>query len=128
MGTVSRVEVVSQGEVAEDALPPRVQGALGELVGSAKEGLLALSVGVGLRMLTELLEEEVEGVVGPRGKHDPERIAVRHGHEPTMSRGRFVGCSVTDAISHWGYSSTIRRHSAQRRRFYGSVAVGRPES
>jgi putative transposase len=28
-----------------------------------------------------LLEEEVVDVVGPKGKHDPERNAVRHGHE-----------------------------------------------
>ena len=55
--------------------------ALGELVGSAKEGLLALSVGVGLGLLAELLEEEVVEVVGPRGKHISERTAVRHGHE-----------------------------------------------
>jgi putative transposase len=51
------------------------------LVGSAKEGLLALSVGVGLGVLAELPEEEVAEVVGPKGKHDPGRGAVRHGHE-----------------------------------------------
>ncbi len=33
---------------SEAVLPVRVQEALGELVGAAKEGLLALSVGVGL--------------------------------------------------------------------------------
>src|SRR5918995_1968482 len=49
--------------------------------GAAKEGLLALSVGVGLGVLAELMEEEVTDVVGPKGKHDPERTAVRHGHE-----------------------------------------------
>jgi putative transposase len=65
----------------ELALPPRVQEALGELVWSAKEGLLALSVGVGLVVLTELLEEEVVEVVEPRSKHDPDRTAVRHGHQ-----------------------------------------------
>jgi transposase-like protein len=65
----------------ELALPPRIQEALGELVGSAKEGLLALSVGVGLGVLAELLEEEVVEVVGPKDKHIPERTAVRHGHE-----------------------------------------------
>jgi transposase-like protein len=58
-----------------------VQEALGELVGVAKEGLLALSVGVGLGVLAELLEEEVVEVVGAKGKHDLERSAVRHGHE-----------------------------------------------
>jgi putative transposase len=77
------VETVTLGQVGRDelALPPRIQEALGELVGSAKEGLLALSVGVGLGVLAELLEEEVVEVVGAKGKHDPERVAVRHGHE-----------------------------------------------
>jgi len=69
------------GAVAEDVLPLRVQEALGELVGAAKEGLLALSVGVGLGVLAELMEEEVDEAVGPKGRHDPERVAVRHGHE-----------------------------------------------
>ena len=77
------METVSLEQVgtSELALPPRVQEALGELVSSAKEGLLALSVGVGLGVLAELMEEEVGEVVGPTGKHDPERRAVRHGHE-----------------------------------------------
>jgi putative transposase len=77
------VETVSLKQVGAEelALPPRVQEALGELVGSAKEGLLALSVGVGLGVLAELLEEEVVEVVGAKGKHIAERSAVRHGHE-----------------------------------------------
>jgi putative transposase len=62
-------------------LPPRVEEALGELVGAAKDGLLALSVGVGLGVLTELMEEEVDEVVGPKGRHDSDRTAVRHGHD-----------------------------------------------
>ena len=65
----------------EAVLPERVQEALGQLIGAAKEGLLALSVEVGLGVLRELLEAEVEEIVGPKGKHDPERVAVRHGHE-----------------------------------------------
>src|SRR2546426_2728947 len=77
MKTVSRDQVGQE----ELALPPRVQEALGQLVGSAKEGLLALSVGVGLGVLAELLEEEVVEVVGVTGKHDRGRTAVRHGHE-----------------------------------------------
>jgi transposase-like protein len=77
------VKTVSLGQVGHEelAMPPRVQEALGQLVGSAKEGLLALSVGVGLGVLAELLEEEVDEVVGAKGRHDPERTAVRHGHE-----------------------------------------------
>jgi transposase-like protein len=77
MKTVSRDQVGHE----QPALPPRVQEALGELVGSAREGLLALSVGVGLGVLAELMEEEVVDVVGAKGKHDLERTAVRHGHE-----------------------------------------------
>jgi transposase-like protein len=77
------VKTVSLGQVGREELawPPRVQEALGGLVGSAKEGLLALSVGVGLGVLAELLEEELVEVVGPKGTHIPERTAVRHGHE-----------------------------------------------
>src|SRR3954451_13880554 len=69
------------GEDRIERLPARVQEALGELAGAAKEGLLALSVGVGLGVLHELMEAEVDEVVGPKGRHDPDRSAVRHGHE-----------------------------------------------
>ena len=62
-------------------LPAEIQEALGELVGAAREGLLALSVGVGLRVVHELMELEVTEIVGPKGKHDPDRAAKRHGHE-----------------------------------------------
>jgi hypothetical protein len=72
---------IAQATTQEAVLPQRVQEALGLLVGAAKEGLLALSVGVGLGVLTELMEEEVEEVVGAKGRHDPDRTAVRHGHE-----------------------------------------------
>jgi putative transposase len=72
---------VAQATMQEAVLPERVQEALGQLVGAAKEGLLALSVGVGLGVLSELMEEEVDDVVGPKGRHDPDRTAVRHGHE-----------------------------------------------
>ena len=69
------------GQTRFDALPGRVQEALGELAGAAKEGLLALSVGVGLGVLAELMAEEVDDVVGPTGRHDSDRAAVRHGSE-----------------------------------------------
>ncbi len=72
---------LAQASTEEAVLPERIQEALGQLVGAAKEGLLALSVGVGLGVLAELLEEEVAEVVGPKGRHDAERSAVRHGHE-----------------------------------------------
>jgi len=81
-------KVVTALEANESPLPPRIQEALGELVGAAREGLLALSVGVGLGVVHELMELEVDEVVGPKGKHNPERVAKRHGHEDgSMSLG-----------------------------------------
>jgi hypothetical protein len=43
-------------------------------------------------VLAELLEEEVVEVVGVKGRHDPDRSAVRHGHESgeVMLGGRRV--------------------------------------
>jgi putative transposase len=80
MRTVSAASVAAGQERVEE-LPGSVQEALGELAGAAKEGLLALSVGVGLGVLHELMEAEVDEVVGPQGKHNLGRTAVRHGHE-----------------------------------------------
>jgi transposase-like protein len=64
------------------SLPGEVQLALDDLAGSVREGLLALSVGVGLKVLDELLADELLALVGPKGKHDPERTATRHGSRP----------------------------------------------
>ena len=72
--------VAGQG-AGEAVLSPRVREVLGQLVGVAREGLLALSVGVGLGVMAELMEEEVTEIVGSRGRHNPDRDAVRHGHE-----------------------------------------------
>src|SRR5215212_7521398 len=74
-------KVVTALEASESPLPRPVQEALGELVGAAREGLLALSVGVGLGVVHELMELEVDEVVGPKGKHNLDRTAKRHGHE-----------------------------------------------
>ncbi len=81
MKKVLATEVGTTLRASESPLPPRIQEALGELVGAAREGLLALSVGIGLGVVHELMELEVDEVVGAKGRHDPGRVAVRHGHE-----------------------------------------------
>jgi putative transposase len=81
MKKVSGRQVVTPMEALGRPLPAGIQEALGELVGAAREGLLALSVGVGLSVVRELMEAEVCEVVGPKGKHNPDRTAKRHGHE-----------------------------------------------
>ncbi len=81
MKKVSSPQVVTTSEVSELPLPAEIQEALGELVGAAREGLLALSVGLGLGVVHQLMEREVDEVVGPKGKHDPDRTSKRHGYE-----------------------------------------------
>ena len=62
------------------AVPETVSIALSELAGDLREGLLALAVGAGLQVLAALMEEDVTAVCGPKGRHDAERTATRHGH------------------------------------------------
>jgi transposase-like protein len=78
-----------------------------------------LSVGVGLRVLAELMEEEVVELVGAKGKHDPDRVAVRHGHESgeVTLGGRRVGVErprVRSADRSTELSLSTYRHFADR--------------
>src|SRR3954471_22764159 len=54
-------------------VPERVSVAMAEIAGSMREGLLALAVGTGLQVMQALMEAEVTGTAGPKGKHDPGR-------------------------------------------------------
>jgi putative transposase len=63
-------------------LPEQVTVALAELAGAAREGLLALAVGTGIGVLTTLLDADVERLAGPKGRHNPDRAAIRHGTQP----------------------------------------------
>jgi putative transposase len=65
----------------ELAVPESVTVAMGEIAADMQEGLLALAVGAGLQVMQQLMEADVAAVCGPRGRHDPERRAVRHGQE-----------------------------------------------
>jgi transposase-like protein len=78
---------------AELVLPDQVTVAVAELAGAAREGLLALAVGTGLGVLGSLLDADVDRLVGPRGRHNPQRAAVRHGTQPgrVTLGGRRVG-------------------------------------
>jgi putative transposase len=63
------------------AMPESVTLAMAELTGALKEGLLALAVGAGLQVMQVMMEESVTELAGPKGRHDPNRVAGRHGHE-----------------------------------------------
>jgi hypothetical protein len=62
-------------------VPEQVTIAMAEIAEDMREGLLALAVGTGLQVMGTLMDADVTAVCGPRGKHDPDRAAVRHGHE-----------------------------------------------
>jgi transposase-like protein len=82
MATIPRPRIVGRSSDLEaEDLPEQGTVAVRELVGAAKEGLLALSVGVGLAVVQELFAAEVTRLAGPKGKHDPDRRAYRHGQE-----------------------------------------------
>jgi len=63
-------------------LPEELRVAMTEVAGAAREGLLAMSVAVGLRVLAELLEAEIAAQAGPRHAKQPGRLARRHGSAP----------------------------------------------
>lgn len=61
------------------AVPEQVSIVMEQIGADLREGLLALAVGAGLQVMAQLMEADVTAVCGPRGKHDPDRAAVRHG-------------------------------------------------
>src|SRR3954453_23801780 len=72
-----------QTEPARDAtvMPEGLMVAMADIAGAAEEGLLALAVATGLGVLTAMMDQDVTGLCGPKGRHDPQRTAVRHGSE-----------------------------------------------
>ena len=83
----------------ERVLPPGVQDALGELAGAAKDGLLALSVGVGLGVLSEMMEAELDEVVGPK-------------HAKISERTRFVTVTTDGEVTLGGRRVAVKRPRA----------------
>ena len=75
--TYQNIEINTSGL----AVPEHVTVAMNEVAAGMREGLLALAVGAGLQVMQAMMEGDVAAVCGPRGKHDPERAAVRHGRE-----------------------------------------------
>ena len=72
----------TDSEACAPVVPERVSVALAELAGEVQEGLLALAVGTGLQVMAAMMQADVTAVCGPKGRHDAERSATRHGHGP----------------------------------------------
>lgn len=71
----------AQHTTEDVAVPASVSVAMEHIAASMKDGLLALAVQSGLAVLFAMLEEDVTALCGPRGRHNPGRTAVRHGHD-----------------------------------------------
>ncbi|HEV2368893.1 MAG TPA: IS256 family transposase [Acidimicrobiales bacterium] len=81
--TAKRVKKDAGRAVEEAALvlPETVSVVVGDLAGQLEEGLLAFAVGAGLKVVQSMMDHEVEILAGPKGRHDPDRVAVRHGRD-----------------------------------------------
>lgn len=76
---------IGRVDLADPSLPGRlagkVSGQLELFAAEMREGLLAASVAIRLEMMGELVDAEVTELAGPKGRHDPGRVAYRHGAE-----------------------------------------------
>ena len=81
MAKVQRIPLGRKPGQRRVELREEIQISLAELADRTKQGLLAFAVGVGLEVFHTLLAEDVAQVVGPKGRHLPERSAYRHSTE-----------------------------------------------
>jgi len=84
---------------------------LAELQGEITEGLMAFSCATGMLVLAELMEAERAQIVGPRGRHDPGRVAERNGAAP-------------GSVVLGGRTVPVRRPRAVRTDGGGEIALG----
>ena len=65
-------------DAGQITVPGQVIVSLAGIAESAKEGLLALSAGVGLQVMYQIMDEDVAALCGPRGQHNGDRAGYRH--------------------------------------------------
>jgi putative transposase len=80
VSTLRTVDDDAPGDRPE--LSAELQLAFADVAELAREGLLAMSVGVGLRVMAEMMESELTERVGPKHARIPERRAHRHASAP----------------------------------------------
>jgi hypothetical protein len=72
-------------DLADPLLPARLAGKMDEhlelFASQMRHGLLAASMAISLDVMGELIDVEVTAVAGPKGRHDEDRGAYRHGSE-----------------------------------------------
>ena len=95
-------------------LPDELRLAMTDVAAAAREGLLAMSVAVGLRVMAELLETELATKVGPKHAKQPGRAARRHGSAPgsVVLGGRRVPVDRPRARTVDGREVTLETYAA----------------
>ncbi len=116
MRTVPRnVQVVTQDQAVVGVdLPREISLALADIAVVAREGLLAMSVATGMAVMQAMFEAEVSAVAGVKGKHNPDREAVRHGtgRGSVTLGGRRVAVSRPRARTLAGHEVPLRVYEA----------------
>jgi putative transposase len=84
-GSLRLVPEIGLVDLADRSLPERLAGKVSDQLAvfadQMRQGLLAASVAIGLDVMGELIDADVTEIAGPKGKHDVNRTANRHGTE-----------------------------------------------
>jgi putative transposase len=75
-----------------------------DLATSIRDGLMAFCCNAGLLVVAEMMEGELTERIGPRGRHDPDRVAARNGSSPgsVVLGGRRVPVRRPRAVGNQG--------------------------
>jgi putative transposase len=112
---VPALRVVEREDAAElPELSEEMHLALTEVVDVAREGLLAMSVGVGLRVFAEMMQDELTAKVGAKHAKVARRTASRHGSAlgSVVLGGRRVGVERPRARSTDGTEVALDTYAA----------------
>ena len=80
---------INEFDTSALAVPARVSVAMDEITADMREGLLALAVGAGLQVMTQLMEADVPRSAARRA--GTTRTGLRSGMAPRPGRSRWVG-------------------------------------
>ena len=104
MNRKTKLPVVRVAERKEEArvaeLPWRRRSPWRMLAGAIREGLLAFCCSAGLLAVSQIMNEELTVKVGPKGRHNPDRVATRNGRRRARSCWAGGRCRCAGPGSH----------------------------